>query len=82
MQKSFLVLILHKAANNFAFICKKYYISKLLAEVDLSNSKSKTYSEATHSIDEIIQANINYCKKFDPYITEVDKTLPIYALVT
>ena len=63
--------------KKFAFICKIYYISKLLREVGLSNSKSKTYSKATHSIEEIIQGNISYCKRFDLSITELDKSLPI-----
>ena len=35
-------IIIDKSANNFAFICKKYYISELLAEVGPSNSKSRT----------------------------------------
>ena len=50
-------------------------ISKLLAEVGRSNSKSKTYSKGTYSIEEIIQANVNYCTKFDLNITELDKRL-------
>ena len=54
-----------------------YYISKLLAEINLSNSKSKTYSKATHSIQETIQANIRSCKKFDLNNTELDKLLSI-----
>ena len=58
-------------------ICKKDYISKLLAERGLSNSKSKTYSKATHSIEEIIQANIRSCKKFNRNITELGKSLAI-----
>ena len=36
-----------KLQKNFAFICKIYYISKLLAELYLSNSKSKTYAKVT-----------------------------------
>ena len=77
LQKCFVVVIIDKAAKNFAFICKIYYISKLLAELDLSNSKSKTYSKAAHSIEETIQANISYCKKFDLNITELDQWLTI-----
>ena len=63
--------------------CKKFcfhqqnIFSKLSAELDLSNSKSKTHSKATHSIEEIIQGNISYCKKFDLNITELNKSLPI-----
>ena len=40
-------------------------MAKLLAEFGLFNSKSKIYSKTAHSIREIIQANINDCKKFD-----------------
>ena len=73
----FVVITIDKAAKNIAFICKIYYISKLLAEIDLSNSKSKTYSKATHSIKVIIQPNIRSCKKFDLNIIKLDKSLPI-----
>ena len=54
-----------------------YYISKLLAELGLSNSKSKTNLKAAHSIEEIIPANTTYCYKFDLNITELDELLPI-----
>ena len=51
---------------------KKKEKSKLAAEVELSNSKSKTYSRGTHSTEEIIRENIsNYCKKFDLNINEI-----------
>ena len=56
---------------------KIYYIFKLLAELGLTNSKSKKYSKAANSIEEIIQTKIYYCKKFDLKITELDKLLPI-----
>ena len=49
----------------------------MLAEINLSNSKSKTYSKAAHSIEEIVQPNIRSCKKFDLNIKELDKSLPI-----
>ena len=66
-----------QSCKKFAFICKIYYIYKLFAEINLSNSKSKTYSKVTHSIEEIIQPNIITCKKFDLNITELDKSFPI-----
>ena len=66
-----------KAAKNFTFICKIYYISKLLAEINLSDSKSKTCSKAIHSIEEIIQPSIRSCKTSDLNITELDQSLPI-----
>lgn len=64
-QQCFVAATIDKAANNLAFICKKYYIPMLLGDVDLPKSKSKTYSKTTHSTEEIVQGNIEYCKKFD-----------------
>ena len=74
---NYVFVTIGKAANKFTFICNKFYISKLLAEVGLSNSKSKTYSEVAHSIDKIVAANINYCQKFDLKILKLDNILPI-----
>ena len=56
-----LLLLPDKSANKLTVIGKINYISKPLAELGLSNSKSKTNSKATHSIKEIISANISYC---------------------
>ena len=41
------------------------------------NIENLKHSKATRSIEKIIQANTNYCKRFDLIITELDKTLPI-----
>ena len=65
-----------QSCKKFCFYLQNIF-SKLSAELDLSNSKSKTHSKATHSIEEIIQGNISYCKKFDLNITELNKSLPI-----
>ena len=73
----FAVVTIYKYANKLTVITKIYCISKLLAELGLSNSKSKTNSEATHSIEEIIPANISYCLNFNLNITELDESLPI-----
>ena len=56
----FAVVTIYKYGNKLTVISKIYCTSKLLAELGLSNSKSKTNSEATHSIEEIIPANISY----------------------
>ena len=66
--------------------CKKYFfhllnlfklISKLLAELYLSNSKSKIYAKTIHSIEEIIPANISYYKKFHLNIAALHKLLSV-----
>ena len=49
----------------------------LLVEVGLFNLKSKTSAKATQSMEEVLEANINYSKKFSLNVTELDKSLPI-----
>ena len=46
LHRRYSVVTIDKVANNFAFMCEKNYISKLLGEVCLSNLKFKTYSKA------------------------------------
>ena len=33
LHRKFVIVTIHKASNNFAFICRKYYIPKLTAKV-------------------------------------------------
>ena len=39
----FVVVPIDKAANNVAFICKKYYIERILKEIGLVGKASNTY---------------------------------------
>ena len=55
------VVTTDKSENKLTVISKIYYISKLSAELGISNSKSKKNSKATYSIEKIIPANISYC---------------------
>ena len=55
LHERFPVVNKDKSTKKSEFICKKYYISKLLTE-------SKTYLKATNSFEQTIQANINYCQ--------------------
>ena len=64
-----------KAQKNFAIIWIYYCMSELLAEVCFSNPKSKTYLESTHSIEKIIQANLNCCKKLK-HLTSLKNIYP------
>jgi len=73
LHKKFVIVPIDKAANNFAFICKQFYISKLLSEV--SNSSS-TYSHVTHSQNDLISANKRFCKRFGLEVSEQQNTLP------
>ena len=69
---------INKAWNNFSFICRKHYISKLLAEVSPDKKKStSTYSQAQKFKEKITKSDVKYCEKCELKITEQDKTLSI-----
>ena len=63
-----------KSSSNFTFICRKFYIFKLLAEISLNKMKHSTsaYSQTKKFMEELVKTNIKYCKKFDPKIIEED----------
>ena len=77
LHRHFVVVPIDKAANNFAFICKKYYVSVILKELGLSGLSSNTYEKSNLSKDEIINNNIKFCEKFGLKITEEQKSLPL-----
>ena len=51
-----------KAANNIAFVCKKYYVQVLLKELSLLNIRSNTYQFVNDTLHNILQHQNN---KFD-----------------
>ena len=65
LHRKFVIVTFDKESNNFAFICRKYYISnKLLAKVSSNENKNSTstYSQTQKSKEEIIKTNIKNCK--------------------
>ena len=67
-----------KAANNIAFVCKKYYVQVLLKELSLLNIRSNTYQFVNDTLHNILQHQNN---KFDSvfglkYSEEEFKCLP------
>ena len=43
LQEQFVMCPTNKAANNIAFLCKKYYVQVLLKELGLLNTTSNSY---------------------------------------
>ena len=43
-----------KAANNIAFICKKYYVQVLLKELRLLNTTSNTHQKVNNTLHNIL----------------------------
>ena len=59
------------------YICKKYYVARILEEVGLNGSTSPTYNIVNICKAEIINTNAEYCNKFDLKLTEKQEALPI-----
>ena len=70
------IITIDKASNNFLFIFRKCYISKLLTEFPPNKKNATTlYSETQKSKEELIEINIKYCKKNNLKMTESDRNL-------
>ena len=66
-----------KAANNMAFICKTFYIKRILEEVGVTDLPSNTYKICDDEINNKIVNNIQVCDKFRLKVEERCETLPI-----
>ena len=77
LHRRFVIVPIDKASNNFAFICKSFYISKILNEVGINTISNPTYKVCNDSKDEIINNNTTFLQKFDLKITDQQKCLPI-----
>ena len=77
LQDRFVIVPIDKAANNFSFICKKYYVSKLLEEVGIPFGDKPTYKLQNVKKESIIQTNTLFCEKYKLAVSEDQKTLPI-----
>ena len=78
LHQKFVVVTIDKASNNFALICRKYYIPKRLADVSPNKNEKFNINIFTNTkVKEIIKTNIKYWKKFDLKVIKQDKTLPI-----
>ena len=78
LQHKFVIVTIDKAANNFAFVCKRFYISRLLLEVGVGDSGgTQTYSRVIKATHEIISENKSFCKEFGLDLTEEEESLPI-----
>ena len=71
LHRKYVIVPIDKASNNFAFICKKFYISTNLSELRKYNNiqSNSTYSKGNFSKDDIFKNNENYCQQFDLKLT-------------
>ena len=76
LHKRFVIVPIDKASNNVAFICKRFYIQKLLDEVGIPGDNSSTYKLSSRDPNQIIQNNAEYCEKLGISLEERVKCLP------
>ena len=76
LHRHFVIVPIDKAANNYAFICKSFYVSKLLNEVGINGNPNNTYSKTNEKIEDLINNNVNLCKKFGLDVDQKQLALP------
>ena len=59
LQEQYVMCPIDKAADNIAFICKKYYVQVLLKELGLLSATSNTYQQVNDTLHNILQKQNN-----------------------
>ena len=59
LQEQYVMCPNDKAANNIAFVCKKYYVQVLLKELGLLNATSNNYQQVNDTLHNILQQQHN-----------------------
>ena len=82
LQKHFIICSIDKAANNYVFICKKFYLATLMTElgVDLNTLEctgNNTYSPVAVTEEELINNHCIFMKEnFDITVTKKNRCIP------
>ena len=78
LQSKFVMCPVDKAGSNIAFICKKFYIERILKE--LENTPTYEYVDSENEA-EIIEKHVDFCERFKIDVKEKDMNLPnIYMM--
>ena len=81
LHKHFVIVPVDKASNNFAVICKKFYVNILLKELgfdllSLTPVGNVTYSVSSEAVDEITDRHSSIVKTFNVTCSDDYKKLP------
>ena len=85
MHKKFVISPIDKASNNFAIICKKFYLDVIQGELGISEKikGNSVYKPVNQNIDNIIEKHVDSIKNdFNINIKEVDKNIPLLYWVS
>ena len=67
-----------KAGSNIAFICKKFYVDRILKELESTPTYEKVDSTKEH---EFVNDHVKFCDRFKLEVNEKEKNLPsIYMM--
>ena len=77
LQERYVIVPIDKASNNFAFVCKRYYVMRLLSEVGIPNGNCDTYEVTSRDKLSIIDNNVSLCIRYGLKVSEKEKCLPI-----
>ena len=60
LHTKFVVVPIDKAANNVAFICKRFYVEVILREIGILGTGNETYIRVNQDRAEIVNENVNF----------------------
>ena len=80
IHKHFVITTVDKASNNFAFICKKFYVEKIKNELGIRDGRIEgndvyTYCENL-SINETVDEQCNNLERFHKKVNDGNKNIP------
>ena len=70
LQDRYVIVPIDKASNNFAFVCKRYYVMRLLSEVGIPNGSCETYQITSRDKLLIIDNNVSLCDRYGLEVLE------------
>ena len=80
LHQRFVIIPIDKAANNYAFVCKKFYIDVLRNELDITAKGdvlgNNVYQPVCLSTDEILEMHSYFLKDFNISLDDVNKHIP------
>ena len=79
--KKFVITPTDKASNNFSIVCKQFYISCLMKELNILESNSKKQSQSTYERmktkpNDIVKRHVKYMKEHNIDLAESQLRLP------
>ena len=78
LQQHYVIVTIDKASNNFAFVCKRFYVSKILTELGNNLQPNPTYNFCNVTPDEVIDDNVETSKKYGLVVADNKfKSLPL-----